>query len=384
MDYERFINKFWNAFSIPVQLYEGDRLLCRFAKDSFWPDPALFHISPYLHNPHTISFIVSPDYLMVGLIRIVNTNKYLIVGPAAPFKYSRTNILSILNHMNISPERDNELQLAFHYLPQIGQNSFGETLSFLSSVLNPEVTDEPVRISFKPTLNFKSFETQTIESSYSSDYSIEKRVLTYIENGRTEELKKAIKEINDSSMSVAKLADNIIRSMKNTAIGSIAISARAAIAGGLSYHIAMTLTDFYISKVEDINNYNEISELIMTMMLDFAQRTERINLPQDVSEQLREVYRMIDEHLYSKISSRDLAEAISISQAHLCHLFKKETGITLTNYIHQRKIKEACYLLETTDLSIIDIANQLAYSSQQHFHKVFKQQMGMTPKNYIH
>ena len=384
MDTNELLSRFWEAFSIPVQWFDGDQLIMPYGRHDFSPCPALYHINSYLDTPHSVVFLTSADYLMVGMVKIAGTSQYLVVGPATPYKFSRTNILNVLQTMKLPEERLNELQITFHHYPQIGQHNFRESLSFLSYILNETSEDESIRISYKPTANFNDIHTQTIEPVYEGEFMLEKVMLDFIRYGRSTELKDTINQVYSSAMSVANLGGDAIRSIKNTGIGSVAICARAAMDGGLSYNSAMTLTDYYIASIESLTTYNEISEFIMTMILDFAQRTERIQAPADLPSRTKDVYQYIDEHIYSKIALADIADNIGFSHTHLSHFFKRETGITVTDYIHQRKIREACYLLNTTDLSIADISNQLSFSSQQHFHRIFKQKMGVTPGQYVH
>lgn len=162
----------------------------------------------------------------------------------------------------------------------------------------------------KPVVNLQVLDTYTLESNGTEDFKLEKRVLDYIRNGRVDELREEIKEIHSSTLTVAKLANNIIRSLKNAGIGSIAICARASIEGGVSY------------------------------------RTKRIQIPEGIKSTIKEVYQLIDERIYSKVNIGMLAEILNISSSNLSHMFTKETGTSIMEYIRQRKIEEACYLLE--------------------------------------
>lgn len=73
---------------------------------------------------------------------------------------------------------------------------------------------------------------------------------------------------------------------------------------------------------------------------------------------------------------------LGVSASYLSRLFKKETGVSVSTYIRDRKIDMAKNLLRFSDASMIDIANRLAFSSQSHFIQQFKESVGMTPKKY--
>ena len=83
-----------------------------------------------------------------------------------------------------------------------------------------------------------------------------------------------------------------------------------------------------------------------------------------------------------RITIQNLASAICVSPAHLSRIFKQETGVSVSEYIRQRKIDMAKNLLRFTDYDFADIAAMLSYSSQSHFIQHFRSQTGMTPKAY--
>ncbi|NLK03800.1 MAG: helix-turn-helix transcriptional regulator, partial [Clostridiales bacterium] len=73
---------------------------------------------------------------------------------------------------------------------------------------------------------------------------------------------------------------------------------------------------------------------------------------------------------------------ISTSKPLASSLFKKEMGITITNFINQKKVRFAIMLLNKTDTQIQDIASQVGILDVNYFIKVFKKIIGMTPKEY--
>ncbi len=63
-------------------------------------------------------------------------------------------------------------------------------------------------------------------------------------------------------------------------------------------------------------------------------------------------------------------------------LFKKETGQTLNDFIHQVKTEKAKALLADRSKSILQISDYLGYSSPSHFSRVFHAYCGVTPAGY--
>jgi AraC family transcriptional regulator len=98
--------------------------------------------------------------------------------------------------------------------------------------------------------------------------------------------------------------------------------------------------------------------------------------------QLLQVTDYIREHLADEIQLADLAELLQLSQFHFSRLFKQSTGIAPYRYVLQQRIEYAKDLLQTTDLSIMEIALLCGFSSHSHLGKWFRQYTGMTPKAF--
>jgi AraC-like DNA-binding protein len=90
----------------------------------------------------------------------------------------------------------------------------------------------------------------------------------------------------------------------------------------------------------------------------------------------------IYDHLHQKISLNEIAEHVHLNKTYLCGLFKKETGLTIGDYILKRKIEAAQNMLRYSDYSPVDISNYLGFSSHSHFITVFKKETHMTPRQY--
>lgn len=95
-----------------------------------------------------------------------------------------------------------------------------------------------------------------------------------------------------------------------------------------------------------------------------------------------DVLAYIDRNYLSPLSLTDLAEHFYLSKEHLSRLFKKETGQNLFSYIMSRKLNEAKHLLETTNMTLDDIAFHLGFSNGNYFSKVFKKNCDLSPSEY--
>jgi two-component system, response regulator YesN len=77
-----------------------------------------------------------------------------------------------------------------------------------------------------------------------------------------------------------------------------------------------------------------------------------------------------------------LAQHCLVHPAHLSRQFKKETNMTLTEYLHTLRIKEAKLLLKKERTSIEWIAGTVGFEDAAYFTRVFKKLEGVTPTQY--
>ena len=90
----------------------------------------------------------------------------------------------------------------------------------------------------------------------------------------------------------------------------------------------------------------------------------------------------IDKHLYQNPSLRDISAYVYLSETYFSKLFKKEMGLTLVQYVNQRKLDQAKILLRESDTPIESIAKALGFSRPSYFSKIFKEAMADTPHGY--
>lgn len=96
---------------------------------------------------------------------------------------------------------------------------------------------------------------------------------------------------------------------------------------------------------------------------------------------MRKAQSYIEEHLGGDVSLQAIADHIHFHPVYLSKLYKKETGATLSDYIHSARMDKAIELLRETELKVYEIAQRVGYENT-YFNKVFKKQFGMTPQEF--
>lgn len=87
-------------------------------------------------------------------------------------------------------------------------------------------------------------------------------------------------------------------------------------------------------------------------------------------------------NLHCKLTAVDIARAVRLSPSRLRELFKDQTGTSLARYQRELRLERTKHLLETTFLSIKEIAASVGIDGISHFVRDFKKAHAMTPSQY--
>lgn len=99
-------------------------------------------------------------------------------------------------------------------------------------------------------------------------------------------------------------------------------------------------------------------------------------------ELAKEVSRYLLEHMEDRITLEQLSEQFRISGTHIKNTFKGVYGVSLGAYIRTQKMESAAYMLEYTDKSILEIANEHGYDNGSKFASAFRAVKGVNPAEY--
>ena len=88
----------------------------------------------------------------------------------------------------------------------------------------------------------------------------------------------------------------------------------------------------------------------------------------------------MEEHIYENINYADVAKSVNMSNYNFHRIFSFIAGMTANEYIRNRRLTLAAQELQTTDISVIDVAYKYGYESPESFSKAFSRFHGSTPR----
>ncbi|WP_181592728.1 AraC family transcriptional regulator [Paenibacillus sp. YN15] len=97
---------------------------------------------------------------------------------------------------------------------------------------------------------------------------------------------------------------------------------------------------------------------------------------------MQAVFHFIHEHFCDSISLEQLSELGRLHPSSVSRLFKRYSGLGLSDYIAKLRIKRAVRYLRETDKTVIEIALLCGFNNNSNFYKAFRRVTGRTPGSF--
>ncbi len=136
----------------------------------------------------------------------------------------------------------------------------------------------------------------------------------------------------------------------------------------------------YISLMRGCNSQEQMEEILEWIMNDLLLIRGDAKYRASIVERAKKY--ILQNYSSEDLRLKEVAKALHVSPYYLSHLFKSSEGISVGKYIKDIRIARARELLQTSDLSIIDIASEVGYSDPAYFSKIFKRETGLSPSQY--
>lgn len=344
-------------------------------------------------KPNTIYKIGNVLLCQYILFRLPDTKspEFIYVGPYTLEAIKKQEILTIAEHYHIKPNDFSQLEQFYLSLPLIPDEN---TLLTLIYTLGEYLWGNSDNFVVSDSINFPNISSHNnvpvLDMNLSDDtflsahileerYTMENQLIKAVSSGKLHKAEMFF--TNLSSEQFEKRLDNPIRDMKNYSIILNTILRKAAESASVHplhiHHISST----YAAKIELISSQANFMSLLKEMIRKYTLLVKNHSL-KGYSMHIRKVITAINQDLTEDLSLKTMAETLNVNPSYLSTLFKKETGMTLTDYVNHKRIEHALFLLNSTDTQIQTIALYCGIPDVNYFTKVFKKIVGKTPKEY--
>ena len=90
----------------------------------------------------------------------------------------------------------------------------------------------------------------------------------------------------------------------------------------------------------------------------------------------------IGRNTYDNLKVSDIADHFGYNEKYLTRMFRNVAGISLKQFVLQKKMEEVNYLLTDTNRTVSEISETLGFGDSHNFMKAYKKIIGLTPTEY--
>ena len=294
------------------------------------------------------------DYIY---IKLPDSKKAFFAGPFSFEKFTNQRIVDLCSYNSIPPRFTDFMQLYYtiekkHFL---NKNA--------SEYMYNDYTPEPTKQSI-----------EVLEQRYND----ESLLMEYVAHGDFESIDK-LAHLNSSGIK-PRLSDSI-RDRKNFMIILNTLCRKAAQSAYVHpIHLDEISRKFAI-RIESCTTIAQLETLENEITRKYCLLVQSYSL-RKYSKPVQNIINYISFNLTDDLSLNTISAEFALNSSYVSSLFKRETGSTLTNFVNNKRIEHAIYLLNTTKLPIQDIAVQCGITDVNYFTKLFKKIKNMTPSQY--
>lgn len=330
------------------------------------------------------------NYIFILLPESENSDTF-IAGPFIDRDFTQKMLIDAARQYEIPQQLQNQIEKYFTTVPVYSDkdiisslfNAFGEMLwgsmeNFTVKTLSlipadnafPEVVERLGNRIDDPLLAMRMLESR---------YEGEKKLMQAVSQGIAHKAEQMIS--NSSELMLEMRVEDPVRNMKNYTIVANVLLRKAAEQGGVHPFYIDSVSSNFAKKVEKIKSVEEGVEMMHDMIYKYCALVKKHSM-KNYSLLVQKVITIIDSDLTADLSLHRQAEMLNVNASYLSTLFKKETGMTLTEYVAKKRIDQAAFLLTSTNMQIQNIAQHCGIFDVNYFTKIFKKNKGKTPKEY--
>jgi len=141
-----------------------------------------------------------------------------------------------------------------------------------------------------------------------------------------------------------------------------------------------------LGSYEDLFKFIALQRSVDSSITWMRQLSERvlftIHAEQDRMSRGERILQIVNTRFSEPLSLKSIAADLEISPAHAGRLFRKQTGTGFSDYLMERRIREAQHLLLNTSLPASEVARLVGFTSRNYFYTAFGKRTGVTPSQF--
>lgn len=325
------------------------------------------------------------DAMGIQIIVLKVDEQWIVLGPYVTTEWQEAGAKIILASCGVGDAFLLPFKLYRCSLPVLEQGFVVRTAVLLltNTVGNlPPHELETIRLAEEDTSPMQSHISERYDAMelVNQRYTLENQIVEAVYQGKTTEAIQRVHEMLLLAPGLQYDSGDMKDQIAGAAILRVLVR-HAALRAGLMPIVIDSLSQEYAQKMHRAVDEQQIHGLIEQYIAAFCFAI-RANNKSNYSVYVKRAVQYIETHLSQPISVETLCQLNGISRKHFVHLFGKETGKTVKQYIAQARCERAAELLENSRLLVHAISGYVGYEDNNYFAKIFKSVMGMTPQEY--
>lgn len=178
-----------------------------------------------------------------------------------------------------------------------------------------------------------------------------------------------------------RIPSNKLRSMKNFYLSHNTLYSYHAEKGGLSAAQSHYLSEKYAIMIEHTDTLSGLEEVHINMLNEYVNKDIRYSNKKSYTIVDKVVF-FIEKNFSEQLTIKEIADRLFVHPSHIMRSFKKEKGMTISEFRNLKRIHEAKQLLHHSRLPMIEIAFIVGFTNSQYFSRIFKSEVGITPSAF--
>lgn len=312
---------------------------------------------------------------------------YLVIGPILKEPFSRSDVQKVLSRNKLPDTLLKDLSAFYANIPvPPGRKSLEATILTIAEHLFASRYDltEPEgfsSISFDASSAFRRLnqDPQLAITSIEERYELENQLLDMIATGNYNAATRLFARFQNYKISPRNA--NSLMNTKNMLIIFNTLCRKAVERGNVHPVYIDDLSTRLGILINDARTPGELEQIESDMIHKYCLLVRNYSM-KNYSQITQRCITYIDFHYAETLSLSFFADMCHVTKSYLSTLFRKETGTTITDYIHNVRIRHALVLLNSTALPVHAIAASCGYPDINYFIKIFKRLNGTSPKQY--
>ena len=323
------------------------------------------------------------------LIRLPDSDEMLVCGPVLFEEIRAARLTQICDKLNVPEELRDQIRDYYYRVVFIpAQTLYLSVFTILGNQLFGENNYEAIYSDFGSMKElFQSYEyyyrvpdkpflsIQMIEERY----ELENATLNAVANGN--ESKALASCARWTAHVIPQRLANELRDSKDYMITLNTLLRKTVEQAGVHPIHIDSVSKRNIQLIEQLSSIEQCRSFRSKMIRSYCLLVRKHNL-KDYSLLTQKIITYVDTELCADLSLKALSERLSVNASYLSTLFKKEMGMSLTDFINHRRISHAQKLLISTEMPIKSVALKCGIPDVYYFSRLFKRITGTTPKAY--